>query len=88
MICRKCTVSGRVQGVFYRQTTRKQAQLLGITGHAFNLADGSVEVFMCGTKEQLDTMQDWLWEGSKASSVTEVKCHTINSAIPQTFVTG
>lgn len=88
MICRKCIVSGRVQGVFYRNTAKTQADLLGINGHAFNKEDGTVEVFMCGTEEQLKTMEDWLWEGSHDSKVNTVKCHTINSAIPQKFVIG
>lgn len=88
MICKKCYVSGMVQGVFFRDTTRKQANLLGINGHAYNLADGRVEVFMCGTHEQLQVMEDWLWEGSSGSSVTDVKCHTINSATPQRFTIG
>ena len=47
-IARRCLVSGRVQGVWYRAATRERAVALGVTGHALNLADGRVEVLACG----------------------------------------
>src|SRR5437762_7157132 len=40
MICKKCLVIGRVQGVFYRHTAARRAQELGVSGYAHNLADG------------------------------------------------
>jgi len=86
MICQKCYVSGIVQGVFFRDTVQKQAKSLSINGHVCNMPNGTVEVFMCGSKQQLKTMEDWLWEGSSHSDVTGVKCHSINAAIPQQFV--
>ena len=42
------TVHGRVQGVWFRESTRREAEPLGIAGHAINLPDGSVEVFAVG----------------------------------------
>ena len=48
MICKKCLVSGRVQGVFYRHTAARRAQELGVSGYAHNLADGRVEVLEIG----------------------------------------
>ena len=44
MTCRRYIVTGRVQGVWFRGSTRGEAQRLGITGHAVNRPDGSVEV--------------------------------------------
>ena len=44
IIARRCFVSGRVQGVFYRASTRQKAVELGCTGYARNLSDGRVEV--------------------------------------------
>jgi acylphosphatase len=44
IIARRCFVAGRVQGVFYRASTRQRAQELGCRGYAHNLPDGRVEV--------------------------------------------
>jgi len=77
-ICKQCFVSGRVQGVFYRETTRKQAEQLQLTGYAKNLSDGRVEVIMCGSEISVDKLCDWLWAGSDYSSVTSVDCREID----------
>ena len=44
MVCKRCLVGGRVQGVFYRATAARRARELGIHGYARNLSDGRVEV--------------------------------------------
>jgi acylphosphatase len=72
LIARRCYVSGRVQGVFYRASTRDRARALGVTGHARNLADGRVEVLACGSPQAVETLCGWLWQGSPASHVTAV----------------
>jgi len=72
MICKKCLVSGRVQGVFYRATAARRAQDLGVSGHARNLADGRVEVLACGEDTAVSAFVNWLWIGSSASRVTSV----------------
>jgi acylphosphatase len=72
MICKKCVVSGRVQGVFYRATAARRAQELAIRGYARNLADGRVEVLACGEEDAVRTFVSWLWTGSSASKVTSV----------------
>ena len=74
-ICKQCFVSGRVQGVFYRETTRQQAEKLQLTGYAKNLSDGRVEVVMCGSEISVNKLCDWLWTGSDYSSVSAVDCH-------------
>lgn len=73
-ICKRCFVSGRVQGVFYRETTRQQAEELQLTGYAKNLTDGRVEVVMCGSEASVNKLCDWLWTGSDYSSVSDVVC--------------
>lgn len=88
MSCRKCYVSGRVQGVFYRETTRNMAQSMNITGRAINLTDGRVEVLMCGTEQQLNAFSSWLWQGSTWSDVTDIQCHDIELHNPDGFTTG
>lgn len=59
--CLRCTVSGRVQGVFYRASTRHAALDLGVVGWVRNLADGSVEVLACGDAAAVEKLREWLW---------------------------
>ncbi|MGH8293972.1 MAG: acylphosphatase [Steroidobacteraceae bacterium] len=73
MICKKCLVSGRVQGVFYRGAAAQRARELGVRGYARNLPDGRVEVLACGEEEAAQTFVSWLWTGSSASKVTAVE---------------
>jgi acylphosphatase len=73
MVCKKCLVSGRVQGVFYRASAAHRARELGIHGHARNLPDGRVEVLACGDETSVDVFVDWLWTGSSGSKVTSVE---------------
>lgn len=89
MICRKCFVSGRVQGVYYRGSTRKQAQALGIVGFARNLLDGRVEVLMCGDATAVESLQNWLWLGPQYAEVKNVICETVVVAnLPVEFEAG
>ncbi len=88
MSCRRCLVAGRVQGVWYRASTQRQAVALGITGHARNLPDGRVEVLACGDEDALRQLQDWLWQGPPAAEVTDVQCTPAAEAAPESFQTG
>lgn len=83
MIARRCLVAGRVQGVFYRASTRARAESLGVTGHARNLPDGRVEVLACGEPAAVEALCRWLWQGSPASDVTDV---TVEDVDPATLV--
>ena len=73
MICKHYKVSGHVQGVFYRSSTQKEAQRLGLSGWVRNLADGRVEAVACGTAEQLATLEVWLHHGPPMAHVDNVK---------------
>ena len=73
MICKKCLVSGRVQGVFYRGTAAQRARELGVRGYARNLPDGRVQVLACGEEEAVGEFVSWLWIGSSAAKVTAVE---------------
>ncbi|MGC3980269.1 MAG: acylphosphatase [Steroidobacteraceae bacterium] len=66
-------VSGRVQGVFFRASTRTQALRLGLTGYAKNLPDGRVEVVAIGEAAAVEALAQWLWQGSPGSNVTDVQ---------------
>lgn len=71
--CRRFRVTGRVQGVFFRDSTRELAQKLDLTGYANNKSDGSVEVVACGRPDALDRMADWLKNGPPMSSVAKLE---------------
>ena len=86
-ICRKCQVQGKVQGVFFRDSTRQQAERLGLTGHAKNLPDGSVEVLACGSEAGIQQLCDWLWDGSLMAHVEQVDCQTVDTPPPTHFTT-
>jgi acylphosphatase len=66
-------VSGRVQGVFFRASTRNEAQRLGLAGSASNLADGRVEVLASGADDALSALERWLWQGPPSARVEDVK---------------
>ena len=66
-------VSGRVQGVFYRATTRETAGEHGVDGWVRNLDDGRVEAVFEGSREAVETMVEWCETGSPAASVDDVK---------------
>jgi acylphosphatase len=78
MACARFYVSGRVQGVFFRVSTRDQARALGLTGAVSNLPDGRVAVTACGPPAALDSLQQWLWEGPPQAAVSEVQREVIS----------
>ena len=82
LIARRCHVSGRVQGVFFRASTRDRARELGVTGYARNLPDGRVEVLACGKPDAVEALCRWLWQGSPSSQVTAVNV----SAVPMSVL--
>lgn len=91
-VARRCLVAGRVQGVFYRASTRARAESLGVTGYARNLPDGRVEVLACGEAAAVDALCQWLWRGSPAASVRDVVIEDVEPAAlaewPDTFHTA
>ena len=85
-ICRRCVISGRVQGVWFRASTRQQAKQLGLSGYAHNLPNGQVEVLACGEEGALQTLQKWLWQGPEKAQVKDVYCESVVlTELPQGF---
>ncbi len=72
MPARRITVTGRVQGVFFRASTRLQAEALGLTGWVRNEPDGSVAIFAEGPRAALDTLEEWCHHGPPAARVERV----------------
>jgi acylphosphatase len=66
-------IKGRVQGVFYRENTRKMAHELGLTGFVRNLVNGDVEVIAEGDEENLKRLLDWCWKGPEEAVVNDIK---------------
>ncbi|MEQ9562399.1 MAG: acylphosphatase [Woeseiaceae bacterium] len=86
--CCRFRVTGKVQGVFFRASTRDQARRLGITGHAVNLPDGSVEVLACGKSEALQSLRHWLHTGPAMARVDELQESYVECDAPPAFTTG
>ena len=76
-----CAVSGKVQGVWYRDWTMKKAKALGIKGYVRNMRDGGVEVMAQGPDEILEQFKEALREGSPISRVDDVRCEWKNISV-------
>ncbi|MFO7926689.1 MAG: acylphosphatase [Halobacteriota archaeon] len=65
-------ISGRVQGVYYRATTRDAARETGVDGWVRNLEDGRVEAVFEGDSDSVETMIEWCATGSPNARVDDV----------------
>lgn len=72
-----CYITGKVQGVWFRASTKKQADQLGITGWAKNLPDGRVEVLAFGDRERIKLFYDWLKQGPPLAQVIDISYQEI-----------
>ena len=72
MVNRAFLISGRVQGVFFRDRTKKEALKLGLNGSAVNLPDGTVKVCLNGESEDIDLLERWLQIGPELAQVESV----------------
>jgi acylphosphatase len=81
-------VAGKVQGVFFRASTRERALDLGLRGRATNLADGGVEVIAEGQAAALDALEAWLQQGPPAARVGSVVRQAWTGPVNDGFVTG
>lgn len=68
-ICLKVIVTGKVQNVGFRFDTMRHAIQLNLTGYAENLGNGSVEVLMCGQKDNVAQLAEWLMTGPESAKV-------------------
>lgn len=87
MATRRYFVTGRVQGVFFRASTRNEALRLGITGYARNLADGRVEVLAAGDGSVLDELERWLRHGPPGARVDGLAREDMPEQVLQGFLT-
>jgi acylphosphatase len=73
MIRRRAVVHGRVQGVFFRDTTRRMAQSRGVAGWVANRPDGAVEAAFEGEPEAVESMLRFCREGPARAEVATVE---------------
>jgi acylphosphatase len=69
MIRRRVVVRGHVQGVFFRETTRRRAQALGVAGWVANKPDGSVEAVLEGERHPVEAVVAFVREGPRGARV-------------------
>jgi len=74
-----------VQGVWFRDSTRREARRLGICGYAKNLPNGDVEVLAVGEESALDALRVWLHEGPPLAYVTDVSEESVEAQDPSGF---
>jgi acylphosphatase len=72
---KRVVVSGDVQGVFFRDTCRREAAVQGVAGWVRNLPDGTVEAVFEGEPGHVEKMVDWAHEGPPTAIVDEVSVH-------------
>jgi acylphosphatase len=66
-------VSGRVQGVFFRQNTLSKAKELGVFGWVKNLSDGRLEAVFEGEKKKVEEIVSWAEKGPVSAEVSDIK---------------
>jgi acylphosphatase len=76
-ITRRLRISGRVQGVFFRESMRLRAEQLNVTGWVRNCADGTVEAVAQGDAFAVGRLIEWAQRGSDAAKVEKVDVESI-----------
>lgn len=82
-ITRRFRIEGKVQGVYFRHSTRGEAERLGIAGYAQNLPDGSVEVMAHGAVPAVEELLSWLRRGPRGARVDSVTELTVELESPR-----
>ena len=81
-------VTGKVQGVFFRASTREQAERFGLSGYARNLSDGRVEVLAVGPVGAISALERWLWQGPPQARVEDVARESAEAEVTRGFHTA
>lgn len=86
--CVRFIIHGKVQGVFFRESTRREALKLGLDGHALNRPDGTVEVLAQGSGVAIAQLAVWLQRGPVMARVQRVEQLPYEDAVAAGFITG
>jgi acylphosphatase len=85
MATRRLIVTGRVQGVGYRDSLRAEAQRRGLTGWVRNRRDGSVEAMLQGTPEAIEATIAWARRGPALARVADVRADQAGDECEETY---
>jgi acylphosphatase len=72
---RRVVVSGRVQGVFFRDACREEAQSVGVDGWVRNTSEGTVEAWFEGPPSAVERLVEWCRSGARRADVDGVEAH-------------
>jgi acylphosphatase len=75
MVRRRVLISGRVQDVFFRDSTQREAERAGVVGWVRNTADGRVEAVFEGDRDAVEAMVSWCREGPDSADVSDVEAY-------------
>ncbi len=78
MIAKRLEIRGIVQGVFYRESMRQEADRLGVQGWVRNRPDGSVEAWIQGEASAVEELEAWAQEGPPRAEVKSVQADKVN----------
>jgi len=79
---RRLVIRGQVQGVWFRESMRREAERLGVTGWVANRTDGSVEAIVQGTRQKVEEITRWARRGPEQAQVTEVLATDASGEFP------
>mgnify|MGYP001250921535 CR=1 FL=1 len=88
VVRRRAVVAGRVQGVWYRDSARQEAERLGLSGSATNLADGTVLLEAEGPEPAVDTFLAWAADGPPHARVAGVAVEAVDPTGQLGFTVG
>lgn len=77
-VARRAVVHGRVQGVWFRETTRRRAETRGVFGWVRNREDGAVEAWLEGAPDEVEALVDFLRLGPPAAEVERVEVEEVD----------
>lgn len=83
----RAVVAGRVQGVWFRESCRREAEHLGLTGSVHNRRDGRVEIEAQGGRAAVDALVAWAHEGPRLAMVESVTVDALPVAAPDSPAT-
>jgi len=72
-VTRRLVIQGRVQGVFFRESMRIEAERLGVAGWVCNRRDGTVEAVVHGAPDAVERITQWAHRGPADAEVSSVE---------------